>query len=169
MDKYGRKHTDGSRSGGQPVDIRAKALALLNEVWKERGYPPEDEVRREDIPAHEALCRAVEQHEATKQERDNLATALKVTAAACADHVNTILQLRSELADFKQEVSDGCAWILEHSNMKNIREHLSRFIIPKPKPDPLERLLSVTSSLVDKETLRDRLEAEGLEIREKGQ
>jgi hypothetical protein len=46
---------------------------------------------------------------------------------------------------------------------------MQAFIIPKPKPDPLERLLSVTSSLVDKETLRDRLEAEGLEIREKGQ
>jgi len=49
------------------TDIREKALALLNEVWKERGYPPEDEVRREDIPAHEALCRAIEQHEAFKQ------------------------------------------------------------------------------------------------------
>ncbi len=48
-------------------DIRAKALALLNEVWKERGYPPEDKVRREDLPAHEALCRAIEQHEAYKQ------------------------------------------------------------------------------------------------------
>lgn len=49
------------------TDIEAKALALVNEVWKERGYPPEDEVRREDIPAHEALCRAVERHEAFKQ------------------------------------------------------------------------------------------------------
>ena len=149
MDKYGRKHTDGSRSGGQPVDIRAKALALLNEVWKERGYPPEDKVRREDLPAHEALCRAIEAHEADK-----------VAHAATIEGV-----LKSHEA-FKQKVSDVVEGYL-NTNDYIPTEPISQFIIPKPKPDPLERLLSVTSSLVDKETLRDRLEAEGLEIRSK--
>jgi hypothetical protein len=33
-DKYGKIHTDGSRSGGQPLDdsIEAKALAFVNEL-----------------------------------------------------------------------------------------------------------------------------------------
>ncbi len=114
------------------TDIEQKALELLNEVWEGRGYPPEDKVRREDLPAHEALCRAIEQHEA-----------------------------------YKQKVSD--AIVSEYLYAEYAPERMQAFIIPKPKPDPLERLLSVTSSLVDKETLRDRLEAEGLEIREKGQ
>jgi hypothetical protein len=63
------------------TDIEAKALALLNEVWKERGYPPEDKVRREDLPAHEALCRAIEQHEAFKQE---VSDAVEKVIESCA-------------------------------------------------------------------------------------
>ena len=154
------------------TDIRAKALALLNEVWKERGYPPEDEVRREDIPAHEALCRAIEQHEATKQERDDLATALKETAASCADHVNTILQLRSELAAFKQEVSDA---VEEAIAKRFYAGALNGFIIPKPKPDPLVEAIeqiptsALTSAFVYAAKIRAALEAAGFEIREKGQ
>ena len=119
--------------------LKAKALALVNEVRAERGWEPLPILYRTNYEA-EALCRAIEQHEA-----------------------------------FKQEVSDGCAWILEHSNMKNIREHLSRFIIPKPKPDPLVEVLKDLSW--DEETaaeewakdLRAALDARGLEIREKGQ
>ncbi len=49
-------------------DIEKRALALLNDVWEERGYLPDDRVSRKDVPSHEALCRAIEQHEAFKQE-----------------------------------------------------------------------------------------------------
>ena len=43
-DEYGRIHTDGSRSGGQPLDdsVEAKALALVNEVLT---YDGDDEFR----------------------------------------------------------------------------------------------------------------------------
>ena len=80
--------------------------------------------------------------------------------------------IKQELDGFRQEVSDVvtslCNTVLvgrDHSRMRDMLSH--RFIIPAPKPDPLDRVLSITSSLVDKETLRDRLKAEGLEIREK--
>lgn len=70
-DEYGRKHADGSRSGGQPVDdsIEAKALALVNEVRAEREQELWKDVgdRRGYGIVLEALCRAIEQHEAFKQ------------------------------------------------------------------------------------------------------
>jgi hypothetical protein len=123
--------------------IKEKALALVNEVRAERGYQTLTAIYRDTYMEAEALFRAVEQNEATKQERDDLATALRETAAACAGHVNTILQLRSELADFKQEVSDAatktvtflewCGCGPDH----DARKRIAPFIIPKPKPDPL--------------------------------
>jgi hypothetical protein len=118
------------------MDISEKALARVNEVRRE--YPNAADY----TASHIALCRAIEQHEATKQERDNLATALKETAAACADHVNTILQLRSELAGYKQEVSDALVdYFGEHLVAEDGGDTLASFIIPKPKPDPLSDAL----------------------------
>ena len=48
------------------TDIEQKALALLNEVRDERGFRLNVEMQREDM-AQEALCRAIEQHEAFRQ------------------------------------------------------------------------------------------------------
>ncbi len=48
------------------TDIEAKALALLNEVADERGNLAYFELYRSE-PEIEALCRAIEQHEAFKQ------------------------------------------------------------------------------------------------------
>ena len=51
------------------TDIEKKALALLNEVMRERHgvlWVRADPDRRSD--SHEALCRAIEQHEAFRQE-----------------------------------------------------------------------------------------------------
>lgn len=50
------------------TDIEQKALALLNEVRK--GANPESEVTFvcRDLYDHEALCRAIERHEAFRQE-----------------------------------------------------------------------------------------------------
>ena len=50
------------------TDIEKKALALLNEVRKERRLGCYFSVSRETSPNDEALCRAIEQHEAYKQE-----------------------------------------------------------------------------------------------------
>ena len=49
------------------TDIKQKALALLNEVRSERGYAPIDHLYRTN-PESEALCRAIEPHEAFRQE-----------------------------------------------------------------------------------------------------
>jgi hypothetical protein len=119
------------------TDIEEKALALLNEVAKQRGVILNVYFDRE-ITTHEALCRAIEQHEA-----------------------------------FKQEVSDALvdSWYHNASG-----EPLERFIIPKPKPDPLVEVLREvdTGSGWDDETdydgqIHKALEARGFEIREKGQ
>ena len=73
-----------------------------------RSVPPGTTCRGDAIiAAINAIPNPPTQDEATKKERDDLATALRLTAGACADHVNTIIQLRSEPADFRQEVSDA--------------------------------------------------------------
>lgn len=60
------------------TDIEQKAVALVNEVQAERGKFRYFNINRRDNAIREALCRAVEQREATKQ----------------------------EFSDFRQEVSD---------------------------------------------------------------
>ncbi len=50
------------------TDIETKALALLNEVLAERGVPKDPSIYRAMCSGNEALCRAIEQHEAFRQE-----------------------------------------------------------------------------------------------------
>jgi hypothetical protein len=121
MSEYGKIHTDGSRSGGQPV-----------------GDP--------------------------------------LTCRACAQNRGTILQLKRELADFKQKVSDALVdYFGEHLVAEDGGDTLASFIIPKPKPDPLVEAMKKMgwylseSFLTDAEKFRDALDARGWEIREKGQ
>lgn len=111
-----------------------KALALLNEV---QGSTFTSLTR--DSSAIEALCRAIEQHEA-----------------------------------FRQEVSDALfAYYGSHHNASG--EPLERFIIGKPKPDPLVEVLNSLwgdsfSHFNDPEAgqlFRAALDALGYEIREK--
>lgn len=49
-------------------DIEKKALALVNEVETERGMSEWTDVCRSELTMGEALCRAIEQHEAFRQE-----------------------------------------------------------------------------------------------------
>jgi len=111
MTEYGRIHTDGSRSGGQPV------------------------IKTQHCPN----CEATEQ----------------------------------KLHDFRQEVSDVVGQALSFGDVESLRRKgvLSRFIIPKPKPDPLVAALEgVTFDHYppnDAETIRAALDALGFEIREK--
>lgn len=126
------------------TDIERKALALLNEVADERGNLAYFELYRSE-PETEALCRAIERHEA-----------------------------------FKQEVSDALeAYQNKHFTSFLWVDKLQRFIIPKPKPDPLvdaiESVLSGFESRKHAESyahhIRAKLENSGfeIEIREKGQ
>jgi len=107
------------------TEIEVKALELLNVPDWPYEYEPDDHPVK-------VLCRAIEQHEA-----------------------------------FKQEVSD----VVEDAFGLQGGHTLHRFIIPKPKPDPLVDVLADTfgASLIDADELRTALEARGLEIREKGQ
>ena len=51
------------------TDIEKKALALLNEVWADRGRNVTlDRFSRDSFAISEALCRAIERHEAFRQE-----------------------------------------------------------------------------------------------------
>jgi hypothetical protein len=115
--------------------IEAKALALLNEVNTERNMSLYCSINRKFVD-HEALCRALEQHEA-----------------------------------FKQEVSDVMTYIKEL--YPTLPRNFNRFIIPKPKPDPLAQTLGDFDGTLwepeDVVRFRAALEARGLKIVEKGQ
>ena len=148
------------------TDIEAKALALLNEIKVERGkLVYYDVINRNHDVVHEALCRAIEQHEADK---DAHATRL------LAMH-SRIAQAEEQLADFKQEVSDAAEMaveaIVEWSDEIDKAEFLHQFIIPKP--DPLVEIMEVLNGEWTPDEyakiIRAALEARGLEIREKGQ
>ena len=123
-------------------DIEQKAIALLNEVKAEQGYNNLPTSINRHFLIDEALCRAIERHEATKQ----------------------------EYSDFRQEVSD----VVINSGTWNVGK-LKRFIIPAPKPDPLEQVIAEcddgTWETIPEyaEKFRAALEARGLEIKEKGQ
>jgi hypothetical protein len=129
------------------TDIEAKALALVNGVRTERGGEicnHYTRLNRSLDVMHEALCRAIEAHEA-----------------------------------FKQEVSDALVeYFGEHLVAEDGGDALASFVIPKPKPDPLVRVINeviyaqpqgdISEVRMAKE-IRAALEARGLEIREKGQ
>ena len=106
-----------------------KALALLNEV---QGSTFTSLTR--DSSAIEALCRAIEQHEA-----------------------------------FRQEVSDA---LLRYHAPSHVPHGLQEFIIPAPKPDPLQEAAKMmgyfnTAANAWAEDVRASLDALGFEIREK--
>jgi hypothetical protein len=115
------------------TDIRKKARVLLNAA-REAHVNPDDY-----LIGQTAVCLAIEQHEAFKQEVSDVVESITSTT-----------------------VDDGVwrGWA---------SDRLSKFIIPKPKPDPLVEVLTDTfgASLIDAKELRAALEARGLEIREK--
>ncbi len=121
------------------TDIEAKALALVNEVSDKHTDAESIYEVHVSVDLRAALCRAIEQHEA-----------------------------------FKQQVSDAVEEYFgpKHLDVILAGHLLDRFIIPKPKPDPLREIAeawglhnTVAKSWV--EDLRATLEARGFEIREK--
>jgi hypothetical protein len=116
-----------------------QAVVLVNEVRAEREQELWKGVgdRRGYGIVLEALCRAIEQHEA-----------------------------------FRQEVSGVMTYI--KALYPTLPRNFNRFIIPKPKPDPLVEVISEIEDGTYGETkaeyavkLRAALAARGLEIREK--
>jgi hypothetical protein len=114
------------------TDIEAKALALVNEIEREEGATELTPGIMRLLVMDEALCRAIEQHEA-----------------------------------FKQEVSDVMMYI--NALYPTLPRNFDRFIIPKPKPDPLVEAMLAIGVIPDANHLRAALDVLGFEIREKGQ
>jgi hypothetical protein len=115
--------------------IEAKALALVNEVLAEWGVRKKAvEVPKNSDAFSRALLRAIEQHEA-----------------------------------FKQEVSDAAEEYIEDGSYMGW-DGFDRFIIPKPKPDPLLETLKNMDAVMERlEAFRAALEALEIEILEKVQ
>ena len=126
-------------------DIEQKALALVREVLAERNLSDKRAVRREVSPYTEALCRAIEQHEAFKQE--------------VSDAITVLLD-RFVGDSLSQGVING---------------HLHSFIIRKPDPleEVIKAMRDEPTPYVNSEVYANRihkkLDALGFEIREKGQ
>jgi len=64
------------------TDTERKALALVNEVARERGYKYESVFLDRAFAENEALCRAIEQHEAFRQEVSDAVVKATHTMAA---------------------------------------------------------------------------------------
>ena len=126
------------------TETEKKALALVNEVRRERGLPS-FELYDRTFYTEEALCRAIEQHEAFRQEVSDAVESL----------CNTVL------------MSHG------HREMREMLSR--RFIIAKPDPlveviADYKRTKGTGEYATNKDmaaALRAALAARGLEIREK--
>lgn len=106
-------------------DIEKKALALLNEVWAERGRNVTlDRFSRDDFTISEALCRAIEQHEAFRQE------------VSRAIYVDVVAQVR-------------------HGVDAKFRTNSVGFIIPEPADPLAECLLELDLSENDEQARHD--------------
>ena len=129
------------------IDIKQKekALALLNDLRTERGFAPVEELYG-SVLLGEALCRALEKHEAFRQE------------------VSDVVANWKYMSDFSSF----------ETMLKLAEQDLFGFIIPKPKPDPLVEVLHEVDTGPEWDSpedycnkIRAALEARGLEIREK--
>ena len=102
------------------TDIEKKALALLNEVREERGHPAVAPFylgfsRNEDYATIEALCRAIEQHEAFRQE--------------VSDAVRVLDEFITGSEDYKRGSRTAGVHLSDGRSVK-----FARFIIADPDP-----------------------------------
>jgi hypothetical protein len=167
MTDYGKIHTDGSLSGGQPVFITKKAHTMVLEVLAEWGLEPVTSTPQQlTVATTEALCRAIEQHEAFKQKVSDIASAYNKMAFTVTEmEPHDVSNYRLIIGFEKSADASMC-----HDRLVSLLD----FVNPKPKPDPL---VDVAKSLGVYNTAAQHwagdvsaaLDALGFEIREKGQ
>jgi hypothetical protein len=130
------------------TDIEAKALALVREVLAERNLSDKRAVRREVSPYTEALCRAIEQHEAFKQEVSDAVVDYFGEHLVAEDGGDTlasfIIPKPDPLVDAMKDIGIGVYDNIKTEYADTLRDDLVR-------------------------RFRAALDARGLEIREKGQ
>ena len=117
MTEYGRIHTDGSRSGGQPLIANRKAHTMIIEVLAAWGIEPSNTTPEQlTIATTEALCRAIKQIEDLRQPiqssvaaapADRIGGAGVVTHGVVVDAQSDALQ--ADALDFGNELIFACA------------------------------------------------------------
>ena len=141
------------------TEIEQKALALVNKVQEFDCGVSIYHVHNAKL-LRQALCRAIEKHEADK-----------------AAHAATVEGILNSHEAYKQDVSDAVEdtkfMVETHCDTEAlalVSNRLNRFIIPKPTVDPLvEALAELDWSDKYAERLREALAKRGLKIVETGQ
>ena len=103
------------------TEIEKKALALLNEVARERGSTHDSELLDRGFVEGEALCRAIEQHEAFRQDIND---ELLAWFGSCLpeDFTPFIIPKTDPLV----EVLDECGFGVSSNAADNIREAIEK-------------------------------------------
>ena len=119
-DEYGRIHTDGSRSGGQPVFITKKAHTMVLEVLAEWGLEPVTSTPQQlTVATTEALCRAVEQREILNAENQQLSYDLERQMTIANEHVNEVEALRQTQTDALKIAREALEFIAVFADVRS--------------------------------------------------
>jgi hypothetical protein len=126
-DEYGRIHTDGSRSGGQPMPATEKAHKAIIEVLAEWGIEP-----RSTTPEHfavattEALCRAIDQQEDLRQPaQSDVNERLGAWLSAALDDPNCSDAFKQDINDwFANQPTQSDALQAENEQLRHDLERL---------------------------------------------
>jgi hypothetical protein len=109
------------------TDIEAKALALVREVLTERDLSDKRAVRREVSPYTEALCRAIEQHEAFRQEVSDVMTYIRALYPTLPRNFDRFIIPKAKpdpLVEVLHEVDTGPEWDSPEDYCNKIRAAL---------------------------------------------
>ena len=142
--------------------MNEKILALVNAQFGDSGFALTDLNQASNAMLRVGLLVAVERHEALEQ------SMTKTLAMVTGERDD----LKQELQDFKQQVSDVVHHYVHVDGGPDDWEKLNSLIIPKPKPDPLFDVLWDLGMADDRagvvfmaNRIREALTAHGLEIR----
>ena len=108
-------------------DIEQKALALVNEVARELGWGETKEIFSAGYTRNEALCRAIEQHEAFRQEVSKAMTYIKAlypTLPTDYDRFIIPAPKPDPLVEVLHEVDTGPEWDSPEDYCNKIRAAL---------------------------------------------